>query len=171
MIFTYIYQINWCRISSINSVEGLLPWPRDRVPHVFGDAGLLFGEPSWRCLEDFFVPYRQPWQYQDGWVFPKIGVPQNGWFISWKTLWTNSWFGGGGGVPLFLVQHPSRWMRKRISFHTVLTVAFRQKILRILGSVEKTWTLPGPGSVFLFWGRGMNLFIWLAFHLEIYIVI
>ena len=20
------------------------------------------------------------------WVFPKIGVPQNGWFISWKTL-------------------------------------------------------------------------------------
>ncbi len=27
------------------------------------------------------------------WVFPKILVPQNGWFISWKTLWTNGWFG------------------------------------------------------------------------------
>ena len=20
------------------------------------------------------------------WMFPKIGVPQNGWFLSWKTL-------------------------------------------------------------------------------------
>ena len=28
------------------------------------------------------------------WVFPKIMVPQNGLFISWKTLWTNGWFGG-----------------------------------------------------------------------------
>ena len=28
-------------------------------------------------------------------VFPKIMVPQNGWFISWfQTLWTNGWFGG-----------------------------------------------------------------------------
>ena len=27
-------------------------------------------------------------------VFPKIMVLQNGWFISWKTLWTNGWFGG-----------------------------------------------------------------------------
>ena len=32
------------------------------------------------------------------WVFPKIGVPENGWFISWKTLlkWDDL------GVPLFL---------------------------------------------------------------------
>ena len=29
------------------------------------------------------------------WVFPKIGVgPQNGWWKSWQTLWTNGWFGG-----------------------------------------------------------------------------
>ncbi len=38
------------------------------------------------------------------WVYPKIGVPQNGWFSSWKTLWTNGWF--GGFVPLFLGWHP-----------------------------------------------------------------
>ena len=31
-----------------------------------------------------------------GWirVFPKIGVPQNGWWKQGKTLWTNGWFGG-----------------------------------------------------------------------------
>ncbi len=28
------------------------------------------------------------------WVFPKIMVPQNGWFMSWKILWTNGWFEG-----------------------------------------------------------------------------
>ncbi len=33
------------------------------------------------------------------WVFPKIGVPQNGWCKQWKTLWTNGWF---GGFPIFL---------------------------------------------------------------------
>ena len=27
-------------------------------------------------------------------VEPKKGVSQNGWFISWKSLWTNGWFGG-----------------------------------------------------------------------------
>ena len=30
------------------------------------------------------------------WVFPKKGgfYPQNGWWKSWKTLWTNGWFRG-----------------------------------------------------------------------------
>ncbi len=39
------------------------------------------------------------------WVFPKIGgcFPQNGWCISWKTLWTNGCF---GVFPIFLVKHP-----------------------------------------------------------------
>ena len=33
-------------------------------------------------------------------VEPKIGEkPQNEWFISWKTLWTNGWF--GGKTPIF----------------------------------------------------------------------
>ena len=38
-------------------------------------------------------------------MFPKIGVPQNGWFISWKTLLNIGWF-GGFSPRLFLVQHP-----------------------------------------------------------------
>ena len=28
------------------------------------------------------------------WVFPKIGVPQNGWWKSWKTLLNMGWFRG-----------------------------------------------------------------------------
>ncbi len=35
-------------------------------------------------------------------MFPKIMVPQNGWFISWKNLCFNGWF----GVPLFFWKHP-----------------------------------------------------------------
>ena len=33
------------------------------------------------------------------WVFPKIGVPQNGWFISWKTPIKMGRF--GGKTPIF----------------------------------------------------------------------
>ena len=27
-------------------------------------------------------------------MFPKVGIPQNGWWKSWKTLFFNGWFGG-----------------------------------------------------------------------------
>ena len=46
-------------------------------------------------------------QKLNNWMFPKIGVPQNWWFISWKTLLKIGWF-GGAHKPLFLVQHPTR---------------------------------------------------------------
>ncbi len=49
------------------------------------------------------------------WVFPKIMVPQNGWFISWKTLWTNGWF---GGVPIFL-DTPIYNHLKKVDFFTL----------------------------------------------------
>ena len=37
-------------------------------------------------------------------MFPKIGVPQNGWFISWKTPLNMGWF--GGKIPLFFSLTP-----------------------------------------------------------------
>ncbi len=40
------------------------------------------------------------------WMFPKIGVPQNGWFISWKTLLKLMIW---GVFPLFL-ETPTCWM-------------------------------------------------------------
>ena len=39
-------------------------------------------------------------------VFPKIVVPQIGWFISWKTENPIKIYDLGGFAPLFLVQHP-----------------------------------------------------------------
>ena len=38
-------------------------------------------------------------------MFPKIGAPQNGWFISWKTLLFNGWCGGKTTPCLFLNIH------------------------------------------------------------------
>ena len=44
------------------------------------------------------------------WVFPKIGVPQNGWFISWKILL--KWMIWVVFSPYFWVQHPHAEIHK-----------------------------------------------------------
>ena len=47
------------------------------------------------------------------WVFPKIGVPQNGWFIMANPM--NKWMIWGVLPPLFLVQHPhGRWQNEAL---------------------------------------------------------
>ena len=38
-------------------------------------------------------PKMTPKRHGDTWVFPKIGIPQNGWFIKQKPI-KNGWFGG-----------------------------------------------------------------------------
>ena len=64
------------------------------------------------------------------WVFPKIGVPQNGWFISWNTLL--KWMIWGVLPPLFLVQHPYVGF-----FHMKSTKQKPLKLTEVLG--PSTW--------------------------------
>ena len=58
----------------------------------------LLGATLGRCSDvDLRCPQKRPRQIHSNWVFPKIGVPQNGWFIMENPINMDDL-----GVPLFL---------------------------------------------------------------------
>ena len=66
------------------------------IPTLLGDT--WGNDPIWRAYFFKWVEtVKQPTTVVNIWVFPKIGVPQNGWLKKWKTLlkWDDL------GVPLF----------------------------------------------------------------------
>ena len=56
------------------------------IPGTQMTLGLLGKALFWRVDAQKIEDKQVPGKYIYIWVFPKIGVPQNGWFISWKTL-------------------------------------------------------------------------------------
>ena len=57
------------------------------------------------------------------------GKPQNGWFISWKTLWTNGWFGG---------KHPYFWFNTHIPYMDPMGFRCLYRLDRVIRSVIST---------------------------------
>ena len=87
------------------------------------------------------------------WVFPKIKVPQNGWWKSWKTLWTNGWF---GGYPYFRKHpywggtiHQPNWATATVSRPSVAAgnVAVPCNHASIVGAVNVPFWGFGPGEL------------------------
>ena len=66
---------------------------------------------TWKTSESQILREKSPERVlKTIWVLKQqiggFGNPQNGWFITWKSLWTNGWFGGVFTPHYFLVQHP-----------------------------------------------------------------
>ena len=68
----------------LTSHQVILPSPA-RKPN---SQGTIFATTTVPCKTKSF-PWGSPLRYNSGnifWVFPKIGIPHNGWWKSWKTL-------------------------------------------------------------------------------------
>ena len=90
------------------------------------------------------------WTKRSKWVFPKIGVPQNGWFISWKTLlkwmiWGYPYFWKHLNVDLIMTSPKDHWTLKTGYFEDATPA------IQVLGPLP----LEGPRSLgslaFLHW--------------------
>ena len=109
----------WNLQQQVAKLQGRLPFPfwqleNTKVPDTDGAASGWCGN-GWR-----FIRHEVSFEEVTYWVFPKIGVPQNGWFII-ETPIKNGWF----GVPIFSETsysskkgHQQNWITKsRGSFH------------------------------------------------------
>ena len=124
--------------------------------------GLLL--PTSHCMSTFPSPFRKrgdrtsskhPFERNPRWVFPKIGVgPQNGWFISWKTLFFDGWFGG--------FHHPYFWFNTQM-FSTNRHPAFASSGKVVAGAPQFPASphvaevfLPGHPPTLLHWWKALD---------------
>ena len=92
--FTIIY-LYFTHILHLNPIY-VAPKP---LPAICSDAGSVKTRLPPGRLDEAMVATGIP-----KWVFPKIGVPQNGWFIMEHPIKMDEL-----GVPLFFWKHPYNW--------------------------------------------------------------
>ena len=108
-----------------------------------------------------FCDFNWSSDYTNVGVEPKIGGfhPQNGWFFSWKSLWTNGWF---GGKTHYFRKHPC--LPESWSCYSNMQLRWSSLLFDIL-QVNFHWTILRKKS-----GSSIYIYIYTYYILHIYIL-